>query len=1127
MKVLVTDGHLKCSLSAVRSLGRKGIIVHVTQQRSGATLCSASVYCQRSHVLPPYECIQDHDVQFLDLLNREKFDYIIHSSEGAVRSLSRNRDLIMKVTRVDLPPAPSLEVVLSKEELLELAKSIQIPVPNSVVYRTSSDLNAVLNTLKFPIVAKVTKGGTYDRVRYINSQRELEQYVSCLEEKDYVLFQEYIAGRGCAVFALFEHGKPVLTLMHERIWEYPTTGGPSVYAKTIADPTLEELGHRLLRRLDWNGLAMVEFKKSYEDNQYVLMEINPRLWGSLDLAVAAGADFPYLAVQEERCSSANSIKIRQTEFLWVVPDALLLGLAQASYALRIVKLLTSGKVKVNVWFDDLKPMWIQLREVSFWFKSLFLQRRLRYPHGYPARLRMATMKMPRSERLVDEKPMRVMHVVGQLGLAGMEYGVIKLVNRLDTKRFWPMICCLEFQRDASRSLLDARIPVFELRKRPGRELSLILRLADLLRRQCVDIVHSHNWVTFFYAVIAARIARVPVVIHGEHGRELGSVPYRQLVAQRMLAWLVTRLVAVSSDLSRELIDKWRVRPDYVTCIPNGVDLEVYGAPYSLDTLRRELQLKPNNSVVLSVGHLRSVKDHPTLIQAFAKVYAELSSARLLIVGEDTGIQTDLEKLSEELGARKTIIFTGIRQDVPELLALCDVYVNTSLFEGMSNTILEAMAAGKPVVATSVGGNPELVRNGVTGFLVSPGNDQELAKCMKHLLTDAELSKMMGAAGRKQVECEHQMSGMVKAYSDLYQELILRYHFKKHFRFRERAKTWIARGLRWSGLSRFKEMAGPRQLTILTYHRVLPLHEAVQYPFQGMVMPRDLFEAQIAYLQRHYRVLEFPQAISLLRRGELPRRSMVVTFDDGYRDNYEHALPILKKYKIPATFFLTTVTLDQQVRLWWDGVAEVIQQFSSPSVPHEERGHRLPDWMAALLWKLHSGGSPQTVAQEMVRRLNDLPLQERRRCLEALHALSDSGSNQQTDLMLTWEQVLLLQRCGMHIGAHTVNHAFLDELDEEVAWKEITESIRQLEEKVGCPVRLFAYPAGRFKEDLKKLLRNAGIEAAVLSEPGQNGPKTDLLQLYRIDVGYARLSKGFDGAVFEAELRGFFNTFRSS
>ncbi len=722
------------------------------------------------------------------------------------------------------------------------------------------------------------------------------------------------------------------------------------------------------------------------------------------------------------------------------------------------------------------------------------------------------------------KPIRIMHVVDVLGLAGMEYGVIKLVNRLAPEDFFPMICCLGFQGETTRPLLDRQIPVFELKKRRGRDFGIIFRLAVLLRRQSVDIVHSHNWAAFFYAVMAAAVARIPIVIHGEHGREALAVRRRQLLLSRWLGRRVTHLSVVSSSLGQELMERWKIRPERISTIPNGVDLETFGRDYTLDALRQEFQVTAENRIVLNIAHLRPVKDHSTLALAFAKVYAKLPNVRLLLVGRDLGTQTDLEKLVEALGIRTAVYFAGIRYDIPQLLALCNVCVNTSLFEGMSNTILEAMAARKPVVATAVGGNPELVRDGVTGYLVSPGDHQQLAERLERLLSDAGLSKTMGEAARAQVERDHAMSKMVRAYSELYQEAFWRHRSRKDGPGQERIKAWIARGLRWSGLNGLRAMAGSARLTILTYHRVLPLHEGLTYPFPSMVTPRDLFEAQMAYLARNYTVLEFPEAIRLLQCGELPRRAVVVTFDDGYRDNYDHAWPILRKYRIPATFFLVTGALDRQIRLWWDEVAQDIQHLSNGPLPLSDDGPLLPRWLALLLKKSHDGNS-QAAVQEVVHRLNASTWGERTQSLEALHALAGLTSNQYADLMMTWEQVRELQRSGMEIGAHTVTHAFLDEGEEAIVGQEIKGSIERIQERLGVRVRLFSYPRGRFAERVKTLLQQTGIEAAVTTTLGRNRPGDDLLQLKRVDAGYYHLRAGFDPAVFSVELEGWFDRFR--
>jgi sugar transferase (PEP-CTERM/EpsH1 system associated) len=715
-----------------------------------------------------------------------------------------------------------------------------------------------------------------------------------------------------------------------------------------------------------------------------------------------------------------------------------------------------------------------------------------------------------------------MHVVDFLGLAGMEAGVIKVVNRLDRARFAPSICCLRQQGPETRDLLAPDVPVHALDKPEGRDLKVILRLAGLLRRERVDVVHSHNWPTFLFTWAAARLAGVPVVIHGEHGHESsGRQSRRRLFVRSWLGKRVTRLTAVARDLAREIVETWGIAAERVTVIVNGVDLARFDVPHPVAALRRELSLPEAARVVLTVGGLRPVKDLPTAIRGLARLLRSVPDARLVVVGSNwTGLQPELESLARALGVADRVIFAGLRHDVPALLALCDVYVNSSRFEGMSNTILEAMTAARPVVATRVGGNPELVTDGVSGFLVPVGDDLRLAERLEQILRDPALAARMGAAGRRRVEREHRLDGMVGRYADLYEETLGRHEASRRPPARERAKRWAARGLSWSGLTRLGAGRTAGRLAVLMYHRVLPLREAAEYPRQGMVMPRDLFEAQVAHLARRYHVLPMPEAVRRLAEGSLPERAVVLTFDDGYRDNHEQAWPILARFGVPATFFVVTGAIDGTHRLWWDEVTELTARLHRSGRWREAARDGLAEPLAAALGALGAGASVARVADRSITVLWGRPAEERRTALGALRRLAGGGDS--TDLMMSWDQVRDLHEGGMYIGSHTVSHAFFDELDEPTATREVEESIGRLREEIpGAAVTAFSYPRGRLAERLRPVLTRAGIEVAVTTQPGLNARDADRLELKRLDAGYCRAQAGFDAATFDAELSGWF------
>jgi peptidoglycan/xylan/chitin deacetylase (PgdA/CDA1 family) len=452
----------------------------------------------------------------------------------------------------------------------------------------------------------------------------------------------------------------------------------------------------------------------------------------------------------------------------------------------------------------------------------------------------------------------------------------------------------------------------------------------------------------------------------------------------------------------------------------------------------------------------------------------------------------------------------VRQDVSRLLALSDVYVNSSVFEGMSNTILEAMAASRPVIATDVGGNPELVRDGLNGFLVPPRDEAALATRLVELLADPALAKAQGAAGRALVESEHAMGRMVAAYEDCYEDLVSRRGVRRRARARERMKSAVAR------VAPRSRKAAARTLVVLTYHRVLPVRAAQAYAIPPMAMPRDEFDAQMGHLARYYAPLPLVEAAERLARGSLPARAVAVTFDDGYGDNYRHAFPILRKHGVPATIFVVTGALDRRTPFWWDAVAAAVERLArEPAV-----GNHLPAWLTTCLAPLTAGVPSREVARGIVRRLNALERPERERTVAALLAAAP-GASPAADDLLTWDQAREMRRAGVELGSHTVSHAFLDELSPAEARREIEESLDRLAAELGAPARLFAYPRGRVAEPLRALLRDAGVLAAVTTELGDNRPGADLLALHRLDAGYLRRAGGFDPYVFDAELAGRF------
>jgi sugar transferase (PEP-CTERM/EpsH1 system associated) len=362
----------------------------------------------------------------------------------------------------------------------------------------------------------------------------------------------------------------------------------------------------------------------------------------------------------------------------------------------------------------------------------------------------------------------LVHVLDSLAVGGAETGVVNLINA--TRRSFEHTVVTMTSLGPLAERLPPEVALRCLHKRPGIDLKAILKLSILLRRLRPAAVHSRNWGALD-AVMAARLAGVRVVIHGEHGRE-ASDPHgldrRRNRIRKALAPLVSRFVTVSSDLGRWLVGTVGIRADKVVTIHNGVDIDRFAAGDRHAT-RRALGLSDDAVVIGTVGRLDPIKDQAALVAAFAQLDDVRPRPTLVIVGEGPS-RRRLEAEIIRLGLGDRVLLAGERRDIPDVLAALDIFTLPSLGEGISNTILEAMAAGLPVVTTDVGGNPELVEHDVTGLLVAPANPTALAAALRVYSTDAGLATLHGKAGRERAARDLSLDHMARAYTGLYASL---------------------------------------------------------------------------------------------------------------------------------------------------------------------------------------------------------------------------------------------------------------------------------------------------------------------------------------------------------------------
>ena len=361
--------------------------------------------------------------------------------------------------------------------------------------------------------------------------------------------------------------------------------------------------------------------------------------------------------------------------------------------------------------------------------------------------------------LHDRGPLRVMFVITSMPVGGAETLLVELIRRLDRSRFLPELCCLK-DLGPLGEILALEVPAQHGLLARRTDVSILWRLAGLMRRRRIDaVVTVGAGDKMFWGRLAARLARVPVIASALHST---GWPDRVQLANRLLAPITDAFIAVAEPQGRYLAAHEGCTAAKIQVIPNGVDVERFCPRPPDETLQREFGLAADAPVVGIVAALRPEKNHGLFLRAAVRVRRAVPAARFLIVG-DGPQRGELEALARSLGIADAACFLGTRDDVPEVLSLIDVLALSSHIEANPVSILEAMAAGKPVVATRVGSVDKAVQDGRSGYLVSPGGEEELAGRLIELLGDRPRAAAFGRAGRQHVLEHASIARMVAGY----------------------------------------------------------------------------------------------------------------------------------------------------------------------------------------------------------------------------------------------------------------------------------------------------------------------------------------------------------------------------
>ena len=369
----------------------------------------------------------------------------------------------------------------------------------------------------------------------------------------------------------------------------------------------------------------------------------------------------------------------------------------------------------------------------------------------------------------------VVHLIYVFDFGGLEILLTECINRMPAEKYNHAIICLTRFTEFSKKITRPDVAIIALNKAPGLGLGTHITMWKLLRRLRPAIIHTYNLATIEYTVVAA-LAGIPIRIHAIHGRDASDPEGKNRkhnLLRRLLIPLVDYFIPVSADLQRWLKDSIRVPDAKNMLINNGIDTTHF-KPADLTAKRTGIFDFPENSIIIgTVGRIQDVKNHSGLIDGFIHLLKLMpehkTQLRLVVVGDGPLLPFVREKVAAA-GISDLVCLPGSRTDIAEIMQTFSIFALTSIAEGTPVVILEAMSCGLPVVATRVGGVPEVVVDNVTGKLIPPSDPHAFATAIAEYIDQPKLALQHGAAGRKLIQQNHSVTAMVSAYTNLYDGL---------------------------------------------------------------------------------------------------------------------------------------------------------------------------------------------------------------------------------------------------------------------------------------------------------------------------------------------------------------------
>ena len=683
---------------------------------------------------------------------------------------------------------------------------------------------------------------------------------------------------------------------------------------------------------------------------------------------------------------------------------------------------------------------------------------------------------------VNVFPIKVLYITTLMGnMGGAEKNIYDIACNIDKERFTPYVFCLkggELIEKLKSNGVHAEI--IDLSKIFGFDsLKKAFRLIRFIRGQKINIVVTYHHDADIWGGIIAKLAGVPVVISSR--RDMGyQLESKHIWAYRILNRLFTKIVAVSEAVKNEVAKREWTSPKKIIIVYNGVqfnDNSINVDNNEINNIKKTLGIDSSNIVVGTLGAFRPIKGQTFLVKAIAEVVKKYNNIVVLFVGSrDTDYFVEVEQLVKRFKLEKHVRFVGHQEEAIKILSIFDIYICSSVSEGFSNAILEAMMAGKPVIASNSGGNSEVVVDNITGLLIPPCNPKAIANALEVLLMNSGKMKSMGVECRLLVSKKFMLKNMIERTEELYEYLLkkkftlrssalkplLRKKIKKH------VKLMLSNIFYISGITYIYKKMYPINLRILAYHSI---NKVTIGPLE-IEQDTENYEKQMVFLKDNYDIISLQELREYRNtKRAYPNNSVLITFDDGYKDNYLNAYPILTKYNIPAIIFLTTDPIEKNEPLFYDALRFGIVNTANLILDMKDYG------LKKYLINLRDETSLAEIIKEITYYSKGLDKSLKDNLIRVIYYRL--GLEWQDilnkELYLSWDEIIEMSQNGIEIGSHTKSHPQLTSLTYDECKEELIISKKLIEEKIGKRLRVFAYPFGG-RNDLNKMVEKAAQEA---------------------------------------------------